>query len=142
MDLTTYLNLEEGEYVYIGFTAGTGNSFQEHDLFNWTIPCKNQMVSVEDKPQKNIPLNNDINVIPNPATESARVLFGLETASVVNLSLVSVLGLNLSQPISNKLLNSGRYDIGLDLSEYPNGVYMIVLQIGNKIINKIIVVLK
>ena len=140
IDLASYLQLEEGEYVYIGFTTGTGESFEEHDLFNWTIPCKNQLVDVDDKYTKSND-NNELSISPNPANNNAVISYNINKESNVSLMIINVYGQEISKPISNEYHNTGNFRYYLETASLAEGVYLVILQMGNsRYFSKFIVV--
>lgn len=48
-DLTKYVKLENDYFAYVGFTAATGNAFQEHRIHNWHFcPKWSAISSVEE----------------------------------------------------------------------------------------------
>jgi WD40 repeat protein len=141
IDLASYLQLEEGEYVYIGFTAGTGESYQEHDLFDWTIPCKNQLVDVEDKNLK-IENTEELSISPNPASHDAVISYNKEKESNVSLMIINAFGQEISKPISNVYHNTGTFRYNLETSSLAQGVFMVILQKGSERISKMFLIVK
>jgi hypothetical protein len=141
IDLASYLQLEEGEYVYIGFTAGTGESYQEHDLFDWTIPCKNQLVDVQDKNISNIK-SDELEISPNPASYDAVISYNIDRESYVSLVIYNAYGQEISQPISNIFQNIGTFRYNLETASLAEGVYLVILQKGSERISRMFLIVK
>jgi hypothetical protein len=141
IDLASYLQLEEGEYVYIGFTAGTGESYQEHDLFDWTIPCKNQLVDVEDKNMKNENAE-ELSISPNPVSHDAVISYNIEKEANVSLLIINAYGQEISKPISNVYHNTGTFSYNLETASFAEGVYLVILQKGSERISKMFLIVK
>lgn len=136
IDLSTHLALEEGEYVYIGFTSGTGESYQEHYIQNWTIPCLNQIKGVGERIAQSSPLS--LEVFPNPVAGAARVEFKSQTGPGATLKLVDLVGVERISAIS---LNPGLSSIDLDLSNLEMGTYFLIMNYeGRKLVKKLTVI--
>ncbi|MEM6724225.1 MAG: T9SS type A sorting domain-containing protein [Bacteroidota bacterium] len=79
-----------------------------------------------------IRLTGDLLIFPNPTSDQVQVVYDLPLPGDAQLRLFDVLGRQLQQ-----IEFAGEYQ--LDLSPYPNGVYVIVLQVdGQDIPQKII----
>jgi hypothetical protein len=141
IDIASNLQLEEGEYVYIGFTAGTGEAYQEHDLFDWTIPCKNQLVDVEDN---NLKTNNEIelSISPNPTSYDAVISYNIEKEAIVNIKIINAYGQEISNPISNKFHNAGNFSYNFQTASLSEGVYLVILQRGSERISILFLIMK
>jgi len=59
---------------------------------------------------------------PNPYNSTTKIKFDIPKASYVKLIVYNVLGREIKTLVKEKL-NAGRYDINLDGSSYPSGVY-------------------
>lgn len=124
LDLVDLLNLEEGKYGYIGFTSATGAAYQEHYIYNWIVPCKNNLVSVDD----NMEHSFSISVNPNPAIETLNIKLNLAYPTILNLVLCDVNGKivkNIYDGYYNADLNT---EIASDISNLSSGVYFIRFQ--------------
>ncbi len=125
IDLATYLNLEEGEYVYIGFTSGTGDAFEEHDILNWTIPCMNQLMDAEE--YKFTPNPEQYSIFPNPAEEFIEIYVGAQ-GSVPDIRIFNVFGETVKNPTPTLSEGEG---LRIDVSGLPSGVYFV--RVGDKV---------
>lgn len=81
---------------------------------------------------------NLFNVFPNPSTGSLFIDYNLSGSIEVSVKIIDVLGREISI-IRNTIQPSGQYkkEISVDL---PNGVYNVVLNAGNTIANKKIII--
>jgi hypothetical protein len=130
IDLSSYLNLEEGEYVYIGFTSGTGDSYQEHDIFNWTIPCLNQLVSVEDG--RDYQASDVFSVYPNPTSDQISIQYYLPIDSDIKFSIVDILGKQLISSNYSRANSNSVSNIIFNLQDFENGIYFVIMETSNK----------
>lgn len=68
-------------------------------------------------------------VFPNPASESVKVSYLLNSSSSIRLSLTNVLGQTLSE-LTNTVQAAGNHDYTVDLKSLPKGLYLLRLEIG------------
>jgi len=147
LDLVTFLNLEDGEYLYIGFTAGTGDAFQEHDLLNWTIPCKNQFVDVGELPvQTN---NYNLIVYPNPANEHIKIFLdntmnepGQNSFCNNQIYLTNLLGEKVLSVVSGNDFYTGNRTLTIDTKDLTTGTYFINFLTPSRVETRIIQIVK
>ena len=67
----------------------------------------------------------DLQLFPNPATESVNLHFNGETDGAVQLAVIDALGrIVLQRPIR---VSAGMNDLGLDLSTWEDGLYVVRL---------------
>jgi hypothetical protein len=128
IDLANYLKLEEGEYVYIGITSGTGESFQEHDIFDWTIPCKNQLVNdVENNQQTNN--SDDLIIYPNPANNKIFISLKENINKNGNYLIYDFLG----KFVTEGIIYSGSKELVINTEMIQSGIYSLVLDFPNDV---------
>ena len=126
LDLTSKLNLKDDEYVFIGFTASTGDGYQEHHISNWMIPCKNLFVDdVENQDQTNISL---LDVYPNPGRENIEIEINLPREERVNLVLTDLTGKVIQTIINNELVFTDTNRIQINTYELGAGMYFLRMQ--------------
>ncbi|MFH1050514.1 MAG: choice-of-anchor D domain-containing protein [bacterium] len=141
LDLSDKLVLEEDEYVYIGFTAATGQACQEHRIYNWVVPCDNQYVGVDDGSQKTEVRRQKVilNIYPNPASDLLNIGYSLASPGNVSIEVFDVLG-NKIESFDYGYVDIGHHDVILSLSKdeqnvlsyFPNGMYYLVLRNNEK----------
>lgn len=75
-------------------------------------------------------------VFPNPAESIINVSFELEIASVLDVSIIDMLGRKVAQPISQESFFAGKNSIQANLQPIAQGTYMIVLIESGSIISR------
>lgn len=91
--------------------------------------------SVEDNSHN--PLQNQI--YPQPASDKAKLNFTLPQSSLVSIKLYNALGIEL-QTIANTFFSEGLNSIPIDLSNFSDGVYFVVIDYqGERVVEKIVV---
>lgn len=74
-------------------------------------------------------INLNLIVYPVPARKEINVNFNVKAAADVKLSLINIVGKELYQEKRNNF--SGNYYSQINLSDYPTGLYFIVIKVGN-----------
>lgn len=87
---------------------------------------------------KDIELNFDFQIIPNPISSDMKFNFKLNNKEQISIEIIDLLG-NQQEIILQEELNSGYHSIQTNISYLPNGIYFCRTQIGNKTIIKKIV---
>ena len=77
---------------------------------------------------------NNITVFPNPSKDLFNIVFSSAKKQDINLSVHNILGKVIISE-SLKYFN-GDYSTSVDLSEYPNAIYIFQLKTKNGMINK------
>jgi len=91
----------------------------------WTIT--RTPVSVEDDDEV-IPTAYSLSQnYPNPFNAQTSISFALPRPRHVNISVYDILGRLISTPV-NEFYNAGNYNINLDMTETPSGLYFYVLK--------------
>ncbi len=67
-------------------------------------------------------------VMPNPASGSASILFTLTNTTDVNLTLRDARGTEVAQMVDGERLDKGNHVVTFDVSELPNGTYFYTLE--------------
>lgn len=88
------------------------------DFFFQLVAEENTTVSVEE-----IPVAEDLVFYPNPVTDKGNLLFTLEEAKDVNISVFNTLG-QRSFALDKQNLNQGENNIEVDMSNLAPGLYM------------------
>jgi hypothetical protein len=78
-------------------------------------------------------------LFPNPADEEVHLRFILNNKSNITAEIYDISGRLISQPY-NDLMSPAEHDISIDISGWPNGVYIIRFQAGNEVITKELIV--
>jgi hypothetical protein len=76
---------------------------------------------------------------PNPANESTSIGFGLSQTSRIELAVFNINGKKV-KTLLNGERPAGSHQIQINVSDFPNGVYFVVLQTGfDKQVRKLVV---
>lgn len=89
------------------------------------------LTSVEDKFAENL---NDISVFPSPANEKAFLNFKLDKNSIIEIKLFDMLG-NELETVQKNYLQTGEHRIGMNISSYKPGSYLVGIIRDNRMIN-------
>jgi hypothetical protein len=114
----------------------------EYDI-DWIIKKQNaDSIVINDKNGKKVIRKADLSVgkpdhgtnqiisssiYPNPARNSAKILFSLSEPHTIGFSVHDLLGKRIMEAGSVAEIASGNYEKDLDLSSLPAGVYLLVL---------------
>jgi WD40 repeat protein len=128
IDLASYLNLIDDEYVFLGITSATGRAFQQHDILNWVVPCNNLYVDVND--EINYSADKNLHVYPNPLSDKTLINFYLQSNSKVEIVITDLLGIEVAKLVNHELLDSGSHSIEYDASNLKSGIYFCTLNNG------------
>ena len=79
---------------------------------------------------------------PNPFNPSTNIRFSLNRPVKVTLGIYDVTGQMVKKILNNVNKGMGSYSINVDMGNLPSGVYIYVLQIGNKKLAKKMMLLK
>jgi hypothetical protein len=104
--------------------------------------CKNTSESILVDVRDNDSHNCKLSIIPNPLSGKIKISFELHENGNVNLSIINSLGYNVSQPISNRFMKSGKYEIEFDAGNIPVGIYFCRMDIGNAVVSEKMIVIK
>jgi hypothetical protein len=70
---------------------------------------------------------NDLDIFPNPSSNSVKITYSLATESNVNMYITNSFGEKIDMLASNKILSSGKADLNYNVSNLPDGVYFLTL---------------
>jgi hypothetical protein len=115
-------------------TPGINQRFEDHAVVDNNIvhlPVVT-VVGINEAPA-NIVGVEQIN--PNPASTTANVIVNIDKPSVVELSLVNMLG-QVVYSNSMNLSYAGMHQLRLDVSSYDSGIYFVKVQAGNDVVAK------
>lgn len=80
-----------------------------------------------------------IRAAPNPFEQKTRLSYTLQEATELQLEVYDTKGVRLSIPVSQQFQDAGTYQLELDLTAYPPGIYYIQLQHeGGQVFEKIV----
>ncbi len=125
--LSDYLLSEGGEYVFLGVTAGTGKAWQEHLVFDWQVPCKNQFLSVREFSYGR---GGEISIYPNPCNEFAEISLSDGNFGTPEISVSNLFGRKLSAVQIKQTSADAGIHYRLNTSELAPGIYFITVKSG------------
>lgn len=109
------------------------------DVTNMGYPFLRQIaVSVE---MENIQKNSNILVYPNPTINKANLKVSLLENTNISIELYSLTGCKIKSIFAGCLAN-GEHNFDLDFSDCTTGIYSILININNEIINRWVVIQK
>ncbi len=131
---STHGGTNDEAVVYNGTVVGTyrirvkgyGGAFDTNDCYTLRATTSASGFRV-DGPQEVVSgtWHYDLQLFPNPATESVNLHFNGETDGAVQLAVIDALGrIVLQRPIR---VSAGMNDLGLDLSTWEDGLYVVRL---------------
>jgi len=82
---------------------------------------------------------NDLDLYPNPASNSVMLSYNSHEKSYITISLYSINGLNIMQLFSDESYK-GNNQVEIGYSNLPAGVYFIKLQTSKEIITRKLVI--
>jgi hypothetical protein len=112
----------DDRYVYAGTAQG----------HVWRRPLAEIIAGIEASPAGHPPPSRiDVTAFPNPCNASTMLSILLPTASDVTLSLCDLLGRKIETLISGHL-EAGSYRVPIDMKTFASGLYVALLQTGNR----------
>lgn len=91
------------------------------------LPITKNLVSVKEVANS----VSDLALLPNPANENTTLRFKLEESADVTISVLNMLGQEVSL-ISSQKAAQGVHNVDLGTSELPSGIYLVNVQAGSK----------
>jgi hypothetical protein len=109
----------------------------------WTALAANEffgdLVSVVDDPTLSH-IDEEMQVFPNPILGNVNILFSIDNASIIGVSIFDMMGRVVSNPIAGESFLTGTHSIRIDLSQVAPGSYMIALRDNGMIVGRRIVI--
>lgn len=131
-DITKMINLEKGQYCWVGLTSSTGNAWQYHDILNFEM-CP--FPADDNTPVEESCMVNELSIFPNPANSILNINFNASIAGPYHISIVDIMGRE-AKSISGYAQNSGSIKFNTDINMLIPGIYLCRLKTGNKILSR------
>jgi len=115
-------------------TPGLNQRFEEHAVVDNNIvhlPVAT-VVGINEAPANIVGLEQ---LSPNPASTTANVLINVDRPTMVEMSLVNILG-QVVYSRSESLSFAGPHNLKLDVSSYDTGIYFVKVKAGNSVVAK------
>jgi hypothetical protein len=125
LNLVDLLGLENVQYGYIGFTSATGAAYQEHNIYNWVVPCKNNTVDVNDN---YISDKYSMSVNPNPVEGTMNINLNLPHYEFANLVLCDLNGRVVKTILNRNTYSPINNNLSIDINDLSVGMYLLKLQ--------------
>lgn len=77
-------------------------------------------------------LNDSLNVTPNPFQKRTSVYYSFSQNDTVSLTVYDRWGQSLITVLSNSVMPSGIYQDSLIMDAFPDGIYVVILKLGNR----------
>ncbi len=127
----------------IGYDTSYFEGTHEFDAESW-MTAIHWMDSIIDYSYQTVGIPNyrqafgNFNVCPNPVSDKLTISYQLKEAGT---ALVSILDLNgkLMEIVSSEFKPTGEYRLVRNISDYPQGVYLCRVQIGNDMVTRKII---
>lgn len=143
------VGLQAGNVVHFkpGFHAKAGSNLHayiaeddcEEENESYTEPITTERT--EESPIVKVAEPN-LRAYPNPFTNSTTVEYQISTTEPVSLYLYNMQGERIADLLQNKLQTEGVYQIEVDVSRYPSGIYYATLRAGKRVLTEKLVVVK
>jgi len=141
LDISGLIDLENGEYAWVGFTSATGNGIENHDLLSWEFCPQPAGGGTSVKELSDLETDNELMIYPNPIIDRTTIRYLVENPGFVSMRLVDIYG-NSVALIEQNYTNSGEYILEFSSSQLPSGQYYLIYESGNNIITKIMTIVK
>jgi PKD repeat protein len=113
--------------------------------FRWTSGQRSNNFYIDDLTISGSPIGMDdlerqidLNIAPNPATESTAVTMALPESSNIRMEFIDILGKEVT-PVFAQELSNGTHRMDIDLSGFTSGVYYLRIFVDNDMIVKKVV---
>ncbi len=87
-------------------------------------------------------INSDINIYPNPLTNSTNIILSLEKNASVNIELYNAVGQKIMTIVNKTEMKCGIHSFNLDATSLKEGLYFCILNSGNIITTKKLIIVK
>ncbi len=152
--------IDETAWKTIGFVQGNGNSnsiktysFTDRDITNGKYIYRLKQIDFDGKYEYSKILEVDIKLFaddielsayPNPFNPVTRIRYSIpefNTGSKVTLILFDIMGREI-KTLVNEINDSGKYELEFNGKDLSSGIYLIRLEVNNKILTKKLIIQK
>lgn len=75
---------------------------------------------------------DSLSINPNPFQKRTAINFSFINTDTVSIHVYNTIGTLLISPITNSIMVSGSYQDSLIMDSYPDGMYFVILKLGNR----------
>lgn len=131
---TSFLDIDTGSVQYTtvkfydsntGWAGGFNTSSSDGGIYKWN----STLVTSAPEPVKQI---SEISIYPNPTNNFVTIKFPSVLISSISVDIYNLLG----EKVLSKEIQSGTNIAKFDISKYNDGVYLLIINDGNKITTK------
>ena len=139
IELDKLLSLTDNKYAYVGFTAGTGDSWEEHLIKSFRL-CLSEPSMLTDVSANT---NNDKlpSVYPNPSNGKTSINYLLRDDCNVEIDIYNNLG-EKSESFNLGVQSLGHHKIEINTEKYQPGTYYYLIRTCQKTVSGRFVVAK
>ena len=120
-DIREELGLAGDGRAWVGITAATGFSQEEHFIHSWSLgSCDAVISSVDDEEQASSETGSMVR--PNPAATTATLVLGEKFTGTARYRIVDATGVTLFEATATQ------QSVDLPVASLPSGAYMIVIE--------------
>ncbi len=138
LDISRYINLDHEEGAYIGITASTGSSVENHDLTGWwACPTESDGPFTSADDDREIVIENDksgFTIYPNPAAGNFLII---SHSDIREISIYDVPGRLV---YAEKLQGSDDSSIEIDCSGWQPGIYQCRIKSDKGIESRLLII--
>lgn len=126
------VTFEAGELIRLsdGFVAENGATFTARIQ---TCVSNIQENEIEERREEIATMDGEVKVFPNPFSEQTTVEVQLAEESDLQIELYNLNGKRISTIIVNKKMQADTYQFPINTTSLESGIYLLMIQIGDKI---------
>ena len=129
-NLANTINLENGSYAFLGFTAGTGYASENHDILNWHICLNSAKIPVDVSDEiHSICESIKFEACPNPADDKVDFRFSSTVGIHIRIEIIDILG-NVCAVLFDDLVQKEINTINFNTSSLSAGNYICRIKAG------------
>lgn len=126
---------EAGDFIQLnpGFRANGGTSFIARIATCVSSFNDEEESFVEARSEENVARTNSLKVFPNPFRDQTNVELDLVTASLVSIEVYDLTGKRVRVVANNMQQDAGQHTHMVDASSLENGMYILLVRIGDEV---------
>ncbi len=118
---TSIVQASDGSFIFVANTLSTDDEvIGNHGEYDAWVVKLTAPLGVKENP-----LHHELNLstYPNPTTNIITLSYALPKASPVDITLYNIAGVQMNE-IHQTIVESGKHEIQIDISSYPEGSYV------------------
>jgi WD40 repeat protein len=126
--LNQKLSLSNNMRAYVGFTAGTGDTWENHEILSWSL-CPFPEYGTISSRDEVVP--DDLRASPNPIRTSTLIDYYCAITDVYDVIIYDISG-NQKLQVYSGMLEKGTHNFKVDFSDLVSGIYFCVVKSEKK----------